>query len=56
MPMTRSQSRMSQPRYDLVIEKDLEIPMPDGARLRADVYRPKSGARFPVIANLGAYM
>ncbi|OGA76833.1 MAG: hypothetical protein A3G81_12175 [Betaproteobacteria bacterium RIFCSPLOWO2_12_FULL_65_14] len=45
---------MSQSRYDLVIEKDVEIPMRDGARLRADVYRPKSRARFPVIANLSA--
>jgi len=54
--MAKSQQRLSQPRYDLVIEKDVEIPMRDGARLRADVYRPKSGGRFPVIANLSSYM
>jgi predicted acyl esterase len=43
------------PRHDLVIQKDVEIPMRDGARLRADVFRPRSNARFPVIINLGAY-
>ena len=44
---------LSQPRHDVVIEKDVEIAMRDGARLRADVFRPKSNARFPVIINLG---
>ncbi|HEV2042716.1 MAG TPA: hypothetical protein VGT81_22180, partial [Casimicrobiaceae bacterium] len=53
--MAKPRYRGSQPRYDLVIEKDLEIPMRDGARLRADVFRPKTGGRFPVIINLGAY-
>jgi len=38
-----------------VVEKDLEIPLRDGARLRADVFRPKSAGRFPVIINLGSY-
>jgi predicted acyl esterase len=47
--------RGSQPRHDLVIEKDVEVPMRDGARLRADIFRPRSNARFPVIINLGAY-
>jgi len=29
--------------------------MRDGARLKADVFRPKSAGRFPVVINLGAY-
>jgi uncharacterized protein len=37
------------------LEADIEIPMRDGARLRADVFRPKSGQRVPVIMNLGIY-
>jgi predicted acyl esterase len=53
--LPKSRHRGSQPRYDLIIEKDLEIPMRDGARLKADVFRPKGGGRFPVIINLGAY-
>lgn len=46
---------VSRPRFDLVVEKDVEIPMRDGARLRADVFRPKSNGRFPVIMNIGIY-
>jgi predicted acyl esterase len=53
--LAKPRDRGSQPRYDLTIEKDVEIPMRDGARLRADVFRPKAGGRFPVIINLGAY-
>ncbi len=53
--MTRRAARVSQPRHELVVEKDLEIPMRDRARLKADLFRPKSGARFPVIINLGSY-
>ncbi len=54
--MAKSQQRLSSPRYDLIIEKDVEIPMRDGARLKADIYRPQAGGRFPVIANLSCYM
>ena len=35
--------RMSVPRHDIVIDKDFEIPMRDGVRLKADVYRPRRG-------------
>jgi hypothetical protein len=51
----RNVSRSSRPRYDLLIEKDVEIPLRDGVRLRADVFRPKSGGRFPALINIGAY-
>ena len=37
------------------IEKDVEIPMRDGAWLRADVLRPKGARRVPAIMNLGIY-
>jgi predicted acyl esterase len=50
-----SMARASQPRYDLVVEKDVEIPVRDGARLKADIFRPRSGARFPAIMNIGGY-
>jgi predicted acyl esterase len=46
---------VSQPRFELVVEKDLEIPMRDGARLKADLFRPKSTERHPVLVNLGSY-
>jgi uncharacterized protein len=41
--------------HDLTLEKDVEIPMRDGARLRADVFRPKGAGRCPAIINLGSY-
>jgi uncharacterized protein len=48
---------VSQPRdLKLIVEKDVPIPMRDGAILYADVFRPDGGAeRFPAIMNLGPY-
>ena len=53
--MAKPGYRGSQPHHDLVIEKDVEISLRDGARLKADVLRPKRAGRYPVIINLGAY-
>jgi predicted acyl esterase len=53
--MAGTRYRGSQARYELAVDKDLEIPMRDGAQLKADVFRPRTGGRFPVIINLGAY-
>ena len=33
--------------YKLLIEKDVDVPMRDGARLKADVFRPDDGGKFP---------
>jgi len=46
-PATRS--------YGLIIEKDVDVPMRDGARLKADVFRPDDGGKFPALLNLGPY-
>ena len=39
----------------ILIEKDVDVPMRDGARLKADVFRPKDGKRVPALLNLGPY-
>ena len=39
----------------MIIEKDVDIPMRDGVRLRADVFRPAGGGKFPAIVNIGSY-
>ena len=39
----------------ILIEKDVEVPMRDGARLMADVFRPQGEAKVPAILNLGPY-
>jgi hypothetical protein len=43
------------PHYGLVIEKDVDVPVRDGARLKADVIRPDDAGKFPAILNLGPY-
>lgn len=47
------------PRSEVVgtmrIDWDVAIPMPDGAVLRADVFRPDDDARHPVLMTLGPY-
>ena len=39
----------------ILIEKDVEVPMRDGARLMADVFRPHGTERVPALLNLGPY-
>src|SRR3990170_1225670 len=48
---------VSQPAdYPLIVEKDVQIPLRDGAILYADIFRPGGGAeRFPAIMNIGPY-
>ena len=41
--------------YKLLIDKDVDVPMRDGARLKADVFRPDDAGKFPAILNLGPY-
>src|SRR5688572_32798091 len=49
--------KVSEPRdVELIVEKDVKIPMRDGAMLYADVLRPSVGAeRVPAIMNIGPY-
>src|SRR3981189_2531167 len=41
--------------YELLVDRDVDVPMRDGARLKADVIRPDDGGKFPAILNLGPY-
>ncbi|GGE13802.1 putative peptidase [Marinithermofilum abyssi] len=41
--------------YQVKVEKDVPIPMRDGTVLRADVYRPDSSGKFPVILTQTPY-
>ena len=41
--------------HDIAIDKDIEIPLRNGARLRADVFRPKRAGQYPALINIGAY-
>ena len=39
----------------IVVERDVDVTMRDGARLKADVFRPSGGGKVPAILNLGPY-
>jgi hypothetical protein len=41
--------------YSLLLDRDVDVPMRDGARLKADVIRPDAAGKFPAILNLGPY-
>lgn len=40
---------------DMIIERDIDVPMRDGARLKADLFRPPGDGKYPAILNLGPY-
>jgi len=39
----------------MLLDKDVGIPMRDGALLRANVFRPENAGKFPVLITLGPY-
>ncbi len=39
----------------MLLEKDVAVPMRDGALLRANVFRPDAAGKFPVLMTLGPY-
>ena len=39
----------------LIVEKNVDMPMADGVRLRADIYRPATDARHPVLLQRTPY-
>jgi uncharacterized protein len=39
----------------MILDRNTEIPMRDGARLRANVYRPEGVGRFPALVTFGPY-
>jgi len=49
------QAAAATPAYRILVEKDVDVPMRDGARLKANVFRPDDGGKFPAILNLGPY-
>ena len=51
--MFTTQWSTSERKYDVIVERDVKVPMPDGTLLDGDIYRPASDEKFPVI--LGAH-
>ena len=42
-------SLISRPEYEVLIERDVQVPMRDRLKLATDIYRPKADGQFPVI-------
>jgi putative CocE/NonD family hydrolase len=42
-------------RHEVLIDKAVMVPMRDGTRLAADIYRPKADGRFPAIVERTPY-
>ncbi len=51
----KAEKAVANPVYPVVVEKDVDVPMRDGTRLKADVFRPHDEGKFPAIVNLGPY-
>ena len=45
----------SERKYDVIVERDVKVRMPDGTLLDGNIYRPASSERFPVILGAHAY-
>ncbi len=58
MVATRGQAEkpiILEPKYKMRIERNVLIPMRDGVRLAADLFRPDSDGKFPVIIQYEPY-
>ena len=42
-------------KHRMVVDRDVAVPMRDGAKLRCNVFRPDSPGKFPVLMTLGPY-
>jgi predicted acyl esterase len=43
------------PRYKLVWDRDVMVPMRDGVRLCADCYRPEAAGKFPTLLAIAGH-
>jgi uncharacterized protein len=49
------QEIIANPNHPVVFDQDVDVPMRDGALLKADVFRPYGDGKYPAILNLGPY-
>jgi uncharacterized protein len=56
MDQAESKHRVSQPRdMKMIVEKDVQVPMRDGTILYADIFRPETTEKVPVLFNTSVY-
>jgi hypothetical protein len=54
-PAYRYQSAVSQAQYRVKTDRDVLMPMSDGVKLMADVYRPDAPGKYPVLLQRTCY-
>ncbi|HVW67943.1 MAG TPA: CocE/NonD family hydrolase, partial [Steroidobacteraceae bacterium] len=47
--LVHDEALLSKPRYGVIFESNVRVPMRDGVTLASDVYRPDAPGRFPAI-------
>lgn len=47
--------RTSTPEYEMKVEQDVSVPMPDGVELVVDVHRPAAEGRYPALLTMTPY-
>ena len=52
MSSSKAQNGSQDKGHKLIVEKDVWIPLRDGGSLCADIFRPDTTAKVPVIANI----
>lgn len=51
----KAEKKGDEQKYDLIVDKDVYVEMPDGVRLCVDIYRPASSGKFPALLAMGPY-
>jgi uncharacterized protein len=51
----REYKNLSEPAYDIKRTNDIDVPMRDGIRLKADLFQPDSNRKFPVLIAASPY-
>jgi putative CocE/NonD family hydrolase len=52
----RDYRNLSRPRFDRITDEDVTVPMRDGINLLADVHRPGTPGRYPVLIAASPYL
>jgi len=55
LPANFPEDKLSQPKYNVKLEKDVYVKMRDGIRVAVDVYRPDAQGKFPAIYASSPY-
>ena len=46
---------ISQPQYKIRAERDVYVPMRDGVKLAANIFRPDAEGKFPALVAIGPF-